>query len=200
MEPEVYALGIQLADAAARNSASTIADKIRTVKARKKNEETIAELEEIVSNLISDKSDLLRISQAYQQELAGQRISDSDVEYITSNIIPILKQLVEAGDGEESTASPDRTIDTRALDAIEALLSVETVNILQLVGFNFRRAIGEPLTQLIARLISSQASLEPALDKELQLMQVKREVEYFALAQDPEAYARLQEMLGSQRQ
>lgn len=47
------------------------------------------------------------------------------------------------------------------LDVLEKLLSVETVTVLQLLGFNFRQAIGEPLTQLVRRLIASRAPVPP---------------------------------------
>jgi hypothetical protein len=36
------------------------------------------------------------------------------------------------------------------------------VTVLQLVGFNFRKAIGEPLTELIARLILAKAQEDPS--------------------------------------
>src|SRR6266511_836805 len=68
VDPEIYSLSVQLADTAIRNTASAIGDKITAAKARKKDQETIAELEEIISNLISDKNDLVRIAQAYEQE------------------------------------------------------------------------------------------------------------------------------------
>ncbi len=84
MDPELQALGIQLADATVRNTAGAVADRINAARAKKKDIETIAELEEIVNNLISDKAELVRIAQAYEQELVAQRISPADVQYITS--------------------------------------------------------------------------------------------------------------------
>jgi hypothetical protein len=37
------------------------------------------------------------------------------------------------------------------------------VAVLQLVGFNFRKAIGEPLTESIARQILSKTKTDPSL-------------------------------------
>jgi hypothetical protein len=59
LDPQLQQLGLQLADVAVRNTAGAISDRIGASKARKKNEETIAELEEIISGLLSDKSELL---------------------------------------------------------------------------------------------------------------------------------------------
>lgn len=190
MDPEIVSLGIQLTDTALRNTASAIADRITAAKARKKDQETIAELEDIISSLISDKNDLVRIAQVYEQELAGQRISQSEVEYITGNLIPILKQLAAAGANEDGTDSGTE----RAIDAVASLLSVETVNILQLVGFNFKQAVGEPLTRLIAQLISSKEPSDAERNNELQALLVKRDIAYFNIAQDPEAYKRFREL------
>lgn len=57
---------------------------------------------------------------------------------------------------------------------------------MQLVGFNFRRAIGEPLTTLIERLILSRV---PAPDQsaELQALQLRQETAYFQAVVDPGA-------------
>lgn len=40
------------------------------------------------------------------------------------------------------------------VEILKSLLSKETLRILQLVGFNYRAAIGEPLTELVRNKIS----------------------------------------------
>ena len=42
------------------------------------------------------------------------------------------------------------------LEQIKSLLSVETLTIMQLLGFNYKRAIGEPLTLLLQKTIESK--------------------------------------------
>jgi hypothetical protein len=189
MDPAVVSLSVQLADTAIRNTAATVADKIAAAKARKRDQETIAELEEIISSLISDKNDLVRIAQAYEQELAGHRISQSDVQYIADNVIPILRSLAAAASEDDADSDLEQQV-----EALASIVSAETVNILQLVGFNFRRAIGEPLTQLVAQLILSKAPPEDGHNNELQALQIKREMAYISLAQDAKAFARLKEL------
>ena len=188
MDPELQALGIQLAAVAARNTASAIADRIRAAFAGNKDRETITELEEIVSGLQTDKNELLRIAHAYEQELVAQRISEADIEYISEHIVPLITQLTEKAVTEQGgdTASAQAII-----ELIKPILSVETVTILQLVGFNFKRAVGEPLTELVATLIASQNRLTQVASQELALLAAKREVAYLEIARDPEAWARL---------
>lgn len=78
------------------------------------------------------------------------------------------------------------------IDLIQPLLSVETVTVLQLLGFNFRKAIGEPLTEFVAKLILSKAQVDPLLPLEIQRLSL-------AIAQDAEAYTRLASMVGTQQ-
>lgn len=66
------------------------------------------------------------------------------------------------------------------------------MNVLQLLGFNFRRAIGEPLTALVEKQILSRAKASEALE----LARVERENLYARIALDPDAHARLNNIYG----
>jgi hypothetical protein len=197
MDPQLHMLTLQLADTTVRNTAASIADRITAAKARKKDQDTIAELEDIITGLQSDKNELTQIAQAYEQELVAQQISASDIEYISTNFVPVLKHLIESAsaNGGQDAVSPADLI-----DVIKPLLSVETVTVLQLIGFNIRKAVGEPLTQLVSSYISSKAQADPSLLLEIQRLGLVRDTGYFDIAKDPEAYARLLSMLPNQQQ
>lgn len=107
-----------------------------------------------MNDLIADKNELIGVATAFEQELVAQRISDKDITYITTTLLPVVEQLANFADNAEQAGD--------ALDAIKSLVTPETLTIMQLVGFNFRRAIGEPLTTLIERLILSRV---PAPDQ-----------------------------------
>jgi len=189
IDPQVTALGIRLGEATVRNAASVVVDRIGRAKAKKKDQETINELEEIVNSLLADKSELIQIARAYEQELVAQTISEDDVEYITSHLIPILKKLLE-----RSPAFQGQSVQQvqEMIDLLSPILSVETITILQVIGFNFKKAIGEPLTTLVTRLIMSKVET----DHELQRLAVEREIAYVDVAKDEDAYNRLMRMVG----
>ena len=195
MDPELQKLGIELGEVALRNSAGAVIDRVRTVKAKKRDRETIAELEEIISGLLSDKTELVRIAQAYEQELIAQKISQADIEYITTNFVPLLKQLIEKG--AEQSGDDTETVQ-EIIDLVQPIVSVETVTVLQLLGFNFRKGIGEPLTRLVAGLIEARAQADVADTHELQRLGLLRETAYLEIARDPDAYARLRELFPQQ--
>ncbi len=145
MDPELTQLSLQLANTAVRNSASVVAQRINSARTRKRDQETIAELEEIVNELVADKAELVRIAQAYEEEFVSQRLSSENVEYIIGSVVPVLKRLV--------AESGDETAVEKMMDLLQPVLSVETLTVLQLVGFNFKRAIGEPLTEVLHQRI-----------------------------------------------
>lgn len=164
MEQQLIDLGVRLSEALLKNTASAISTKIKAIKSKKKDKETINELEEIIQELISDKNELLQISQAYQQELMAQKITDKEIEYITKELIPKLQELVRATGGNN--------VD-EMVRILSPLISKETLTILQLLGFNFRKAIGEPLTMLLEKLILSRMPMDPNIQAEIQLETIK---------------------------
>lgn len=148
MDNQIVAqLGADLIEATARNGASIISNKIRTAKTNKEYKETISELEEIIYDLLNDKAEIQRIAQAYEQELVAQKITDDDIKYITNNLIPILSSLLPEENREQ-------------LEQLKKLLSVETLTIMQLIGFNYKQAIGEPLTLLLRKNIEAKIPMD----------------------------------------
>ena len=91
IDPQIADLGVRLADASIRNTMRAIINRIGTAKTKRDEKETILELEEIISDLVADKNELVRIAQSYEQEFVAQQISKEDIEYITTKFIPVLK-------------------------------------------------------------------------------------------------------------
>lgn len=188
VSPELQGVAASLAASAVRNTAQAIADKVSALKAKGKAEETINGLEEVINALIQDKIELTRIAQAYEAELVAQRLTPGDIDYITANVIPILQKVMEAS-GSGSGQSD------QMIQGLKTLLSPETVNILQILGFNFRDAIGEPATTLARQAILARASSGPTSD-EVKALELRREVALYDIALDEDATARLKELLG----
>ena len=135
-------LSTSLSEIALRNAAAVVTTKITAVKAQRKDKATIAALEDIVNELLADKSELIRIAQAFDDQLVAQRLSPEDVEFITKNLLPLLQKLMDAS-GQDVAGD-------EMMEAVKSLLSVEVLTIMQLIGFNYREAIGKPLTEFVA--------------------------------------------------
>ncbi len=189
MDPQLQAMATELGEVAIRNSVATVGDRIRSAKAKRNAQETGVELEEIIQDLQSDKADLLRIARGLEDELVAQRISADDVKYIAETVFPLVEQLAMAS---AASRGEDEAQARQVLEAIKPLLSVETVTVLQLLGFNFRRAIGEPLTALLSRMILSKAPPDPNLALEIQRTSLAQQAAFLEVLKDPEARERLQ--------
>jgi hypothetical protein len=71
---------------------------------------------------------------------------------------------------------------------IESLLSKELVKVMQLIGFNYREAIGIPLTKLCADAISNLKQTEGK--QNLQELNLKNQTAIAKLSLDKRAYNR----------
>lgn len=180
MDPQIAALGVQLAAELTKNTASAVNDKIRSARAQHEDKQTIAELIDLVQELVSEKQDIQSIAQAYEKELAAQQLSKQDIDFISETVVPVLKNLGADSMEEEKLQE--------IMDIIEPLLSPTTLRVMQILGFNFKKAVGEPLTNLSNEKIRN---LSESQNVEFKAIVAQRDVEYFKIIQDPEAYARM---------
>jgi hypothetical protein len=188
--PELLNLGTELAKYVGKSSVESIWDRIRAAKAKGNNEEIISKLEEIIAELIGDKNELIRISQAFEEQLISKIISEEDIEYITESIVPLIEILLEQSEQENT----EKIIEGMII--LKPLLSKETFNILQLLGFNFKRAIGEPLTDLLRQIISSNIPISGKDNIDLQILREQKEIEFYKLVQNEDAYQRFLALTG----
>jgi hypothetical protein len=189
VDSQVVELAVRLGEVAVRNTAGRIADRLQAAKARRNDVEVIAEMEEIISGLIADKNEVVQIAQALEEKLVAQRVSETEINYVTSNLVPLIEQVANA-------SAPGDTSMQESIDLFKPLLSEETLTVLQLLGFNFKQALGEPLTVLLRELILAQVPQRTSEDAAV--VNQKQTLEALRLAQDPEAFARFQALWGTQ--
>lgn len=143
LDPIIAEVFVRLGEVAARNTASAIQTRVQTARAAKQNENTINELAEIINQLVDDRMELMSIANVFREQLVAQRITADEIAYITEKLIPTVETVLKLSGGA----------DNEMLDAVKALVSVETLTVLQLVGFNFKAAVGVPLTEVVANLV-----------------------------------------------
>ena len=159
LENQAILLGAKLTEITFRNTTEAIMNKVYAVKAKKDDKEIINILDEIINDLIKDKNDLIKVSTAYEEEFIMRKISEDDLVYITENLIPALNDLFINLMGFK-TIDDENTLKMEEIQSLmkilNPILSTETLKILQLLGFDFKAAIGEPLTELLRSLILSK--------------------------------------------
>lgn len=119
-----------------------------------------AAYDELVDELLEERSEALRIAQAYKAELERVQISDDDIQSLDATIARVLEIFVSMqSDGEEPSSANATAM---AFGQFRQLISADTLRTMQLLGFNYKAAIGEPLTELCANKIKQFGSVSKA--------------------------------------
>ena len=96
-----------------------------------------------LNELVAERAQAIAIAQAYESELNRYEITDEDIEHLQDTVghaLDILKSL-----------SPES--DFSNFEQFKSLLSVDTLKAMQLLGFDYKKAIGDPLTEVCADAI-----------------------------------------------
>ena len=124
----------------------------------------LKEYDEIINELLSEREEAVRIAQAYKSELEKVVISDEDIEHLhntVSRILEVIKNLQD--DNSEDNNQVNEQIQT--YEQIKELISIDTLKTMQLLGFNYKSAIGEPLTLMLRNFILSKIDDNEAIKK-----------------------------------
>ena len=98
---ELLGLGTALAELAVKGTATAVSSKIRAIKEEKNVDKIRNTYDEIISELLNEREEAVRIAQAYKSELEKVVISDEDIQHshntvsrikvVTSEMAEILK-------------------------------------------------------------------------------------------------------------
>lgn len=151
MEPSyaepLVGMATSLTELAIKGTATAVVNKIKAVKDEKNTEKLRNTYDEIVNELLSERDEAVRIAQAYKSELEKIQISDKDIEHLHNTVSQVL-EIIKAF----QVMSED---DVQNFEKLKQLISVDTLKTMQLLGFNYKAAIGQPLTELCASAILS---------------------------------------------
>ena len=158
---ELVALGASLAELAVKGTATAVSTKIKAIRDEKNTDKVRNTYDEIVSELLLERDEAIRIAvrlEYQKSELEKVVISDEDIQHLhntVSNILEIIKSIQIANalpKGEDEIAKVKSQVES--YEQIKELISVDTLKTMQLLGFNYKAAIGEPLTEICANAIS----------------------------------------------
>lgn len=122
--------------------------KIRALQVERDIEKIRNQYDDIINSLIAERAEAIRIAQVYKNELERYEISDKDIQHLHKTIelvLDIIKQM-----------SPQT--DIQMYQQLKDLICVDVLKSIQLLGFNYKEAIGEPLTELCASAILRKIS------------------------------------------
>lgn len=138
-------MAANLTTLAVKGTVTAIHSKIESVKTEKNADTLRATYDEIINEILSEREQAIRIAQAYKEELDRVQISDEDIKHLHNTVSKLLDVIKRFSPQKEDVLS--------SIEPLKDLISVDTLKTMQLLGFNYKAAIGEPLTQLCANAI-----------------------------------------------
>lgn len=185
---ELVGLGVSLTELAVKGTATAISSKIKAIKNEKNIDNVRATYDEIINELLNEREEAVRIAQAYKSELEKVVISDEDIQHLHNTVSRIL-DLIKKSQGNTNAAVKSQI---QAYEQIKELISVDTLKTMQLLGFNYKSAIGEPLTLMLRNFILSKV----ANPDELSLFQKVVTPEMVEILKDNTAYENFKQITG----
>ncbi|RKV93560.1 MAG: hypothetical protein D8H99_28050 [Streptococcus sp.] len=143
-------IGAVLTELAVKGTVSAVNKKIRAIKNEKNIEKLRTTYDELINEVLSEREAAIQIAQVYKSELDRIVISDEDIQRLHNTIKTIITILGLQG---HMTGTSSKEVDTAMLMQLENIISVDTLKTMQLLGFNYKLAIGEPLTNICANAI-----------------------------------------------
>ncbi|MFI3791395.1 hypothetical protein VBG87_01375 [Streptococcus uberis] len=163
LSPELVSLGTSLGELAIKSTISAITQKIKTVKTSKDISEVRKVYDEVVSELINERQEAIRIAQSYQSELEKVQISDEDIDHLHNTVNRIIEIISNAQtnsiDSNDKEALKLASEQISSYNQFKELINVDTLKTMQLLGFNYKEAIVEPLTLMMKNFILSKMIL-----------------------------------------
>lgn len=164
---ELISLGVSLAELAVKRTATAVSSKIRAIKEEKNTDKIRNTYDEIINELLNEREEAVRIAQAYKSELEKVVISDEDIQHLHNTVSRILEIIKNTQIAAAEKISPE-TVEAvksqvESYEQIKELISVDTLKTMQLIGFNYKSAIGEPLTLMLKNFILSKVTEPDAL-------------------------------------
>ena len=151
----IASLGVSLATLSAKGTASAVAAKVKALKTEKNTDAIRAAYDELINELLEERANAIMIAQGYKAELDRVQISDEDIASLDATIGRVLDLIAPNPRDEDAPDSAEAKARRDNLQQFRQLVSADTLRTMQLLGFNYKAAIGEPLTNLCAQKIAS---------------------------------------------
>ena len=111
---ELLGLGTALAELAVKGTATAVSSKIRAIKEEKNVEKIRNTYDEIISELLNEREEAVRIAQAYKSELEKVVISDEDIQHLHNTVSRILEII------KKSQISSAELVGEEAVEAVKS--------------------------------------------------------------------------------
>lgn len=152
MEQQAINLSAKFLEVVGKNTYEWASTKINLAKDKNSKEDQQVAYEAIINNLLQDKMELESVTREYKSLYESITINDNDIEYLQETIQQAVKIL--------NNMSPELEKQKDSIDTFIQLINKDTLKTMQLLGFNYKEAIGIPLTEVCANTIHSKLGVD----------------------------------------
>lgn len=119
--------------------------------------------EEIISELTQANSEYENIARGYKELYEQVVISEKDMEFLHDTIEKALFIMFSPSNDDTPEKIKEKRQSAASAEALLDLIDTDTLRTMQLLGFNYKEAIGKPLTEACAKHI--ELRLTPQANK-----------------------------------
>lgn len=152
MDETIVALNTAFAKSITEVTVEKVTNKITQIKSNHDLKKQVTDYEQLVNDLLDNKNKLELTARNYKERLEQVTISDSDIESLHNTVSTVIKLVRPLSQSEKEN-------DEKSIDIVLDLLNSDTLKTLQLLGYNYKKAIGEPLTQITANFLKNKLDI-----------------------------------------
>lgn len=165
MEPILIALATQLTNLISSTSQEYVSAKLQQAKSTKDLTKAEPIYDELINQLLNDKQEAIRVASQYREQLDKTFLPDTDIEYLENTFAKLVDLFQEDSDEKEPSESDSDNdtknkkksiLDAKTAEQITSLINTETLKSMQLLGFDFKKALGAPVTDGVRKLIENK--------------------------------------------
>jgi len=145
MSIELATVGLTLKEIVNSGVVKQVTDLVTTVREGEDDKKTIDAYEEAFNKLIQENQELKSIALRYKDEYDQIFLKEEDIEYLQTTATRLMNLFMSNATSEQK----------EAFEQLIDLIQVDTLRTMQLLGFNYKEAIGEPLTEVTSQAILS---------------------------------------------
>jgi len=149
MDEQLLALNTAFTKAITEVTVEKVTNKISQIKLNHDLKKQVTDYEQLVNDLLDNKNKLELTARNYKERLEQVTISDSDIESLHNTVSKVIKLIKPLSQFENEE-------DEKSIDVVLDLLNSDTLKTLQLLGYNYKKAIGEPLTKITADFLKNK--------------------------------------------
>lgn len=142
-------------------------EKMEAAKSSNDKDRIIASYEEFFTQLIDENQQLKTIALSYKEEFDEMNLTEQDIQYLRNTAHRLIKMFIpevteeekkelrkKIGDKGVKEKIKEKEAERKEYETFIDFIQVDTLRTMQLLGFNYKKAIGEPLTEFMAYSIS----------------------------------------------